>query len=132
MARTAEVKVPDIGGFSGAEVIEVLVAPGARVALDQALVTLSSDKASMDVPSPHAGTVREVRVTKGAKVSEGDVLMVMEVEAGAALAQPGPEPENPHPGPLPGGEGAPARPVTVVESGAEEVKSDLQAEIVVL
>ena len=132
MARAVEVKVPDIGGFAGAEVIDILVAPGGRVALDQALVTLSSDKASMDVPSPYAGTVREVRVAKGAKVSEGDVLLVMEVEAGAAVAQTGPEPENPHPGPLPGGEGAAARPAVTVESSAEVGKADLQAEIVVL
>ena len=66
-----EVRVPNIGGFKDVGVVEVLVKPGDAVAADASLVTLESDKATMDVPSPFAGTVREVRVKVGDRVGEG-------------------------------------------------------------
>ena len=69
MAKTIEVKVPDIGGYDDVPVIEVLVSPGDVVAVDQGLATLESDKATMEVPSSAAGTVREVRIKVGDKVS---------------------------------------------------------------
>ena len=82
---TLEVKVPDIGDFTDVPVIEVFVKPGDAVAAEDSLVTLESDKATMDVPSPAAGTVKEVRVKLGDKVSEGASIVVLESDgAGAA------------------------------------------------
>ena len=83
-----EVRVPDLGGAKGVDVVEVLVAPGAAVTREQPLVTLSSDKASMDIPSPAAGRVLEIRVKAGDKVDEGSPLLVLEIEAEAATAAP--------------------------------------------
>ncbi len=78
MARRIEVAVPDIGEFSGVPVIELLVAPGDRVEFDDSLLTLESDKTTMDIPAPAAGVVVEFRVELGDEVSEGDVLLVLE------------------------------------------------------
>src|SRR5439155_13402719 len=75
---TIEVKVPDIGDFTDVPVIEVFVKPGDTVAAEDSLVTLESDKATMDVPAPAAGTVKEVKVKLGDKVSEGTVLLILE------------------------------------------------------
>jgi dihydrolipoamide dehydrogenase len=83
-----EVRVPDLGGAQGVDVVEVLVAPGATVAREQPLVTLSSDKASMDIPSPAVGRVSEIQVKAGDKVDEGAPLLVLETEAQAAAAAP--------------------------------------------
>ena len=90
MANTVEVKVPDIGGYDDVPVIEVLVAVGDTVAKDQGLVTLESDKATMEVPSSAAGVVKEVRVKVGDSVSEGAVIAVLEAE-GAGASQKAPE-----------------------------------------
>ena len=84
MANTIEVKVPDIGNYSDVPVIEVLVKPGDTVAKDQGLVTLESDKATMEVPSSVAGVVKEVRVKVDGTVSEGDVVAVIEASGDAA------------------------------------------------
>ena len=73
-----EVKVPDIGDFDEVPVIEIHVSEGDEVEVEQALVTLESDKATMDVPSPEAGTVKEVLVSVNDKVSEGSPLLVLE------------------------------------------------------
>ena len=81
MATTIEVKVPDIGGYDDVPVIELLVAVGDRVSKDQGLVTLESDKATMEVPSSAEGVVREVRVKVGDRVSEGSVILVLDAEA---------------------------------------------------
>jgi pyruvate/2-oxoglutarate dehydrogenase complex dihydrolipoamide acyltransferase (E2) component len=83
-----EIKVPDIGDFKDVPVIDVLVKPGDVVKKEESLVTLESDKATMDVPSPHAGTVKELRVKPGDKVSQGTVIAVLEGEAAAAAAKP--------------------------------------------
>lgn len=80
MSNTIEIKVPDIGDFSDIPVIEVLVAAGDRVEADDSLITLESDKATMEVPSPAAGTIRELRVKLDDTVSEGDVVAVLETE----------------------------------------------------
>jgi pyruvate dehydrogenase E2 component (dihydrolipoamide acetyltransferase) len=82
--RTEEVRVPDIGDFSDVPVIEVLVKAGDSVKEEDALVTLESDKATMDVPSPHAGTVKEFKVAVGDKVSEGTLILTMEMGGAAA------------------------------------------------
>ena len=81
-----EVTVPDIGEFTDVDVIEVFVKPGDRIALDDPLVTLETDKAAMDVPSPYAGTVTAVNLKPGDKVSESDLILMLE-SAEAAPAQ---------------------------------------------
>src|SRR6478672_7178280 len=78
-----EVKVPDIGDFKDVPIIEVLVKPGDSVAVDDSLVTLESDKATMDIPSPAAGTVSRIGVKAGDKVSEGSVVLTLETTGGA-------------------------------------------------
>ena len=84
-----EVKVPDIGDFKDVPVIEVFVKPGDTVAPEDSLVTLESDKATMDVPAPAAGTVKEVKVKVGDKVSEGSLIVVLESAATAAAKPAG-------------------------------------------
>lgn len=81
---TIEVKVPDIGDFKDVEVIEVLVKPGDTIAVDQSLVTVESDKASMEIPSSAAGVVKSMRVKLGDKVNEGAVLLELEADAAQA------------------------------------------------
>jgi pyruvate dehydrogenase E2 component (dihydrolipoamide acetyltransferase) len=87
MAAATEVTVPDIGDFSEVPVIEVLVKPGDKVAVDDPLVTLESDKATMDVPSPAEGVVQEIRVSVGDTVSQGSPILVLEPANGAAPAE---------------------------------------------
>jgi len=103
MADVREAKVPDIGDFHGVPVIEVMVKPGDHVEKDQGLVTLESAKATMEVPAPFAGTVKEMRVKEGDEVSEGSVIATIEAEGGkgeptkpsAAESQPAaPPPEK--------------------------------------
>ena len=89
MAEVREARVPDIGNFSGIPVIEVLVAAGDRVGKDQGLVTLESDKATMEVPAPFAGVVRELKVKVGDEVSEGHVVALIEAGDEAAAEAPG-------------------------------------------
>jgi dihydrolipoamide dehydrogenase len=73
-----EIKVPDIGGHAGVEVIEVLVKPGDSIAVDDALITLETDKATMEVPAPSAGVIKTVMVKVGSKISEGDTIITLE------------------------------------------------------
>jgi len=80
-----DVLVPDIGDFKDVEVIEILVKPGDTVAKEQSLVSLESDKATMEIPSPDAGVVKELKIKVGDKVSQGSILLVMEAN-GAAVA----------------------------------------------
>ena len=79
------IRVPDLGGEG--EVIELLVKVGDRIEADQSVLTLESDKASMEVPSPKAGVIKEIKVKIGDRLKEGDELLVLEVE-GAAQAAP--------------------------------------------
>jgi dihydrolipoamide dehydrogenase len=81
---TVEVKVPNIGDFKDVEIIELMVKPGDTIKVDQSLVTVESDKASMEIPSTHAGVVQEVKVKVGDKVNEGSLLLMIEESAGAA------------------------------------------------
>ncbi|MCG8590683.1 MAG: 2-oxo acid dehydrogenase subunit E2 [Proteobacteria bacterium] len=102
MATRVEINVPDIGDFDEVEIVEVLVGAGDRVGVEDSLVTLESDKASMEIPSPHAGTVVELRVQVGDKVSEGTLLAVLEVDAVEAAPPPAEEaPASPPPRPEP-------------------------------
>ncbi len=105
MAELQDIVVPDIGGFDAVDVIEVLVSVGATVAVDEALATLESDKASMDVPSPFAGVVREVAIKKGDKVKAGSLVVRVELSAAAApvpaaSAAAAPAPAAPPPPPV--------------------------------
>src|SRR6185437_5322544 len=78
-----EVKVPDIGDFKDVDVIEVNIKPGDAIEKEQSLLTLESDKASMEVPSDVAGTVKEVKIKAGDKVSQGTVVALVEAAANA-------------------------------------------------
>ena len=116
MAALIEVKVPDIGDFSDVPVIEVLVKPGDSVKPEDALVTLESDKATMDVPSPAGGVVKEIKVKVGDKVSEGALVLILETaDVGARLASPAPSPQ---PSPSPGGGSVQLAPAAVAPSQA--------------
>lgn len=85
MAKETEIKLPDIGDFKGIPVIEIAVQPGDTVQKEDTLITLESDKATMDIPSPAAGTIRKILVQVGDEVSEGSPIVLLE-EAGAAAA----------------------------------------------
>lgn len=89
-----EIQVPDIGDFDEVGVIEILVQPGQRVELEQSLITVESDKASMEIPSPAAGTLTALRIQLGDKVRKGSIIATMEVE-GAAPAAAAPAAQNP-------------------------------------
>jgi len=102
-----EVKVPDIGDFKDVAVIELLVKPGDTIKPEQSLLTVESDKASMEIPSSHAGVVKELKVKIGDKISEGTVVALVEAAASAAAAAPAPAKASaPAPAPAP----APAAP----------------------
>ena len=141
MSNLIEVKVPDIGDFSNIPVIEVLVKPGDAISKEDTLVTLESDKATMDVPSPADGVVRELKIKVGDKVSEGTLLLTLEPQGrrqspsaagqsacrareactGSAL------PAAKKPGRPP-----PAPPPTARRDPPSSIKADIHAEVVVL
>jgi len=103
-----EVKVPDIGDFKDVAVIELLVQPGQTVKAEQSLVTVESDKASMEIPSSHGGVVKELKVKLGDKLSEGSVLAVVDAAAGTAPPTPAVATGSPPPPPPPPAAPAPA------------------------
>lgn len=119
-----EVKVPDIGDFKEVEVIEVMVKVGDTVKVDQSLVTVESDKASMEIPSSHAGVVKELKVKVGDKVAEGSLLIVVE---GAASAPAATAAASPAPAPA---ASAPAVPAPIASSYAGTV--DIECDMMVL
>ena len=110
-----EVKVPDIGDFKDVEIIELMVKPGDTIKVDQSLITVESDKASMEIPSSHAGVVKEVKVKVGDKVAEGALILLVETNEGATAAAPAPAPA-----PVPALAAAPA-PAAAIASGPSEV-----------
>lgn len=120
MSQLVEVKVPDIGDFKDVPVIEVFVKVGDTVKVEDPLVSLESDKATMDVPSSAAGVVKEIKVKLGDKVAEGTVIVV--VEAGAAAAAPAPQPAAPVAAPAPA---ATPAPVAGSHSGGADVECDM-------
>ncbi|WP_101101786.1 dihydrolipoyllysine-residue acetyltransferase [Macromonas bipunctata] len=115
-----EIKVPDIGDFDEVAVIELLVKPGDTVAAEQSLITVESDKASMEIPSSAAGVVKELKVKLGDKVKEGSVVLLLEAEGGAAAA-PAPAAAAPAPAAAPAAVAAPA-PVAAVAATAGPVE----------
>ena len=120
MSNLIEIKVPDIGGHDNVDIIEVFVKVGDTVAVEESLIALETDKATMEVPSTHAGVVKEVKVAVGGKVSEGSLLVILEVAA-TATATPAPSSAAPAPAPQ-------AAPVAGSHSGA----ADYECEMVVL
>ncbi|WP_038767207.1 dihydrolipoyl dehydrogenase [Burkholderia pseudomallei] len=122
-----EVKVPDIGDFSSVDVIEVNVKPGDVIEKEQTLITLESDKASMEVPSDVAGTVKEIKIKAGDKVSQGTVIAIVEASASAAAPAPAKAPEAPKPAavaPAPAAAPAPA-PQAGSSSGSADIECDM-------
>ncbi|GAB7546711.1 dihydrolipoyl dehydrogenase [Cupriavidus sp. 8B] len=129
MTQRVEVKVPDIGDFKDVTVIEVMVKPGETIAVDTSLIAVESDKASMEIPSTHAGVVKEITVKVNDKVSEGSVILVVEAaEAAATAAAPAaPAPAAPSAPPKPAPAGAP-----VPSAASYTGKADLECEMLVL
>src|SRR5215510_13215301 len=117
--ETLEVRVPDIGDFKDVPIIEVLVKPGDKVKPEDPLVTLESDKATMDIPSPADGTVKELKAKVGDKVSEGSLLLTL--TTGVAGAAPAAAPRA-----------APAAPVAVPTAAAYGGGADIDCEMLVL
>lgn len=111
MSKLVEVTLPDIGDFESVDIIELLVAPGDDIAVEDPLITLESDKATMNIPSPYAGKVKELQVAVGGKISQGGVILSMELASGA-------------------GSGASPQPVAAPGGAAKTV--NMQAEVVVL
>jgi dihydrolipoamide dehydrogenase len=124
MAQTVEVKVPDIGDFKDVAVIEVLVKPGERVAKETSLITLESDKATMEIPSSHAGVVKELTVKVGDKVSQGTVILRLEGEESAAAPTGSAPPEVK--------DSPPPKKADVPAAGAVAGSDDLNCEMLVL
>ncbi|MFC5605374.1 dihydrolipoyl dehydrogenase [Variovorax soli] len=126
-----QIKVPDIGDFAEVAVIEVLVKAGDKIKAEQSLITVESDKASMEIPSSHAGTVKAVAVKVGDKVSEGSVVLTLDVEEGAAAPAPAaaaPAPAAASPAPAP----AKAPAVAVAPAGSYSGAVDLECDTLVL
>ena len=118
-----EVKVPDIGDFKEVEIIEVLVKAGDTIKKDQSLITVESDKASMEIPASHAGVVKEMKVKLGDKVAEGSIVLIVEAEGAASTAAPvaAPAPATAA-APVAAPAAAPAAAVTAAVSAIVEVK----------
>ena len=124
MSNLVEVKVPDIGDFAEVPIIDLFVKVGDSIKVDDAICTLESDKATMDVPSPVAGVVKEVLVQLGAKVAEGSLLI--KVESGAAAAAPAPAAQAAAPA------AAAAAPVAAPVAGSHAGGADIECEMLVL
>jgi dihydrolipoamide dehydrogenase len=121
---TVEIKVPDIGDFKDVAVIELMVKPGEVIAVDTGLIMVESDKASMEIPSSHAGTIKELKVKLGDKVSEGSVIAVVEAASAASV-----------PPPVPAAAAAPvaaAAPTPAPVAGSYTGKADIECDMLVL
>ena len=122
--QVVEVTVPDIGGDTDVSVIEVLVAAGDKIEVDAGLITLETDKATMDVPSPFAGVVKEVKVAVGDKVSQGSLVIMLEV-GGAAPAAAAPQASVPAAS-APVAQAAPAAPIAPVAAAPVVAVKEIQ------
>ncbi len=128
-----DVKVPDIGDFKDVPVIAVLVKPGDKVEPEQPIVTLESDKATVDVPAPAAGTVRELKVKVGDKVSEGSLLLVLDQAPGSRLQAPADKPASSPQPPAPSATEAPTRPSSAADAGGRRLEAGgYQCDVLVL
>jgi dihydrolipoyl dehydrogenase len=111
-----DVLLPDIGDFDAVEIIEIQVSSGEKVEKEQSLITLESDKASMDIPSPYSGVIQSISVSVGQKISKGDLILTIEAESAVEKTNEKPEPSS----------------TTQQDSTAQPVNSDLHAEVLVL
>jgi dihydrolipoamide dehydrogenase len=127
MAQLVEVKVPDIGDFKDVAVIEVMVREGETIAVDTGLIMVESDKASMEIPSSHAGVVKSIQVKEGDKVSEGSVILRLEAAAGAAPPSPAPAPAA-----APAAAAAKAPAVAAPDAARYAGPADIECEMLVL
>ena len=133
MSSATEVKVPDIGDFEDVAVIEVLVQPGDTIKVEQSLVTVESDKASMEIPSSHPGVVKEVKVKVGDRVKEGSVLVLVEAAASSAAAAPALQPAaGAAPSAAAAGPAPSAAPVAAPAAAAHAGGVDLECDMLVL
>ncbi len=129
MSKTTKIRVPDIGDFVEVDVIEVLIAPGDEVVQDDSLITLESDKATMEIPSPYAGKIERVNVAEGDKVKEGSLIATIEIADGDAVsivsdtdeAKSDKAPET-----------SSSKPAPQAISAAELPEADMQCEVLVL
>jgi dihydrolipoamide dehydrogenase len=119
-----EIHVPDIGDFKEVEVIELLVKPGDTVKPEQSLITVESDKASMEIPCTHAGVVKELKVKIGDKVAEGSLLLVLEVAQDTASATPPAPTTAPAKSAAPVVASAPAAPAAASFAGSADIECD--------
>ncbi len=134
---TVEIKVPDIGDFKEVAVIELLVQPGDTVKAEQSLITVESDKASMEIPSSHAGVVKELRVALGDKVAEGSVILVLETAGAAAAPAPASTTVRAEPDEAPAGASASSARTQAAPASAPAAASfggtaDLECDLLVL
>ncbi|HXE18552.1 MAG TPA: biotin/lipoyl-containing protein, partial [Castellaniella sp.] len=125
MSNIVEIKVPDIGDFDAVEVIEVLVAEGDTIKAEQSLITVESDKASMEIPASHGGVVKSVKVKVGDKVSQGSVILEVEstdsgADAAASAPAPAPAEQASAPQAVPAPEAAAPAQDTAPVSGGEQ------------
>ncbi|OQY73334.1 MAG: dihydrolipoyllysine-residue acetyltransferase [Rhodocyclaceae bacterium UTPRO2] len=122
MSNVIEVRVPDIGEFKDVPVIGVEVSPGDTVRAEDALVTLESDKATMEVPSPASGIVKEIRLKIGDKVAEGTLVLLLETAADSpATLSPSPSPAS--------GRGVPSEPISAPQPAAPPAPAEIAAEV---
>lgn len=128
MSQMVEIVVPDIGNFESVDVIEVLVAVGDTIAKEDSLITVESDKASMDIPSSHAGVVKELKVAVGDKVAKGSLILLLEsAETTAAPAKPAAEPAQARQP-----ESAPAAPTQAPAPATATGNNDITCQVMVL
>jgi pyruvate dehydrogenase E2 component (dihydrolipoamide acetyltransferase) len=120
MSKLVEVKVPDIGDYKNIPVIEVLVKPGDTVSAEDSLITLESDKATMEVPAPAGGVVKELKVKVGDKVSEGVLVMTLEAQDASTQPVQQPAPAASSPAPAPAKSVGTAEPATRAQAQAPE------------
>jgi dihydrolipoamide dehydrogenase len=130
MSNLVEVIVPDIGNFESVDIIEVFVKPGDTIAKEDSLITVESDKASMDIPSSHAGVVKEVKVKIGDKVSKDSVILLIEAEAGQAA--PVAKAETPKTEAVPAAPAPAQAAVLAATPAAPQGDNDVTCEVVVL
>jgi dihydrolipoamide dehydrogenase len=128
---TIEVKVPNIGDFKEVEVIELMVKVGDTIKADQSLITVESDKASMEIPSSHAGVVKEIKVKVGDKVAEGSLLLMLD-EAAGGEAPAAAAPAAPVAAAAPAPSVAPAAPVAAPAGSSYAGKVDIECDMMVL
>ena len=136
MASAIEIKVPDIGDFKEVAVIEVLVKAGDAVVKEQSLITVESDKATMEIPSPETGVVKELRVKLNDKVSQGSSILLLDSVAGAPATQlapkAAPRPAAAGAGPATARQPAPATSAAPAPAGTKAQAADLECDVMVL